>query len=112
VVVPEQRHLLLQRTIAVDHAEQPALPCIVDVRSRRERPARGDPCVSGHANERIDRVRHALEVHERFDRIADRHPTIRIELVGTRTKTGAPKQMCDVAIRILGHAARSNRIVR
>ena len=36
VVVPEQRHLLLQRTPRVDHPEHPALTRIVDVDVRRE----------------------------------------------------------------------------
>jgi hypothetical protein len=36
VVVPEQRHLLLQRTPRVDHPEQPALTGIVDVDVGRE----------------------------------------------------------------------------
>jgi hypothetical protein len=34
VVVPEERHLLLQRPPRVDHAEQPALTRILDVRVR------------------------------------------------------------------------------
>jgi hypothetical protein len=36
VVVPEERHLLLKRTIAMDHPEQPALSCLCDVRSWSE----------------------------------------------------------------------------
>ena len=42
VVVPEQRHLLLQRALRVDHPEQPSLPRVLDVRVRRELTARRD----------------------------------------------------------------------
>ena len=41
VVVPEQRHLLLQRALGMDHAEDPALRRIGDPRVRLERTARG-----------------------------------------------------------------------
>ena len=36
VVVPEQRHLLLQRAPRMNHAEHPALARVVDVDVRRE----------------------------------------------------------------------------
>jgi len=43
VVVPEQRHLLLKRTIAVHHAEEPPLPCI-DMFDWGARTDRGSSC--------------------------------------------------------------------
>ena len=36
VVVPEERHLFLERTLRVHHPEQPALAGVLDVRVRRE----------------------------------------------------------------------------
>jgi hypothetical protein len=45
VVVPEERHLLLQRPVAVHHSEQPPLPRVGDARARRE-----GTC-AGHAKE-------------------------------------------------------------
>ena len=62
VVVPEQRHLLLQRAPRVGHAEQPALPRVVDVDVRREELASGHLRMVGSSDALIHVVRPALVV--------------------------------------------------
>jgi hypothetical protein len=47
VVVPEERHLLLQRAARVHHAEQPPLPRILDAGVRRNCPRAVTPTNSG-----------------------------------------------------------------
>jgi hypothetical protein len=64
VVVPEQRHLFLERTLRVHHPEQPALSRVLDAGIRRELPTRGDPHVLAIAYLGIDLVRLKLEVEE------------------------------------------------
>jgi hypothetical protein len=69
VVVPEQRHLLLQRALRVHHAEQPALPCVLDVRVRRERAAaRRHADVCGLADLRVHVIRLPVVIHQEIDR--------------------------------------------
>ena len=70
VVVPEERHLLLERTVAVHHPEQPSLPRVEDV-GRGENgavPARGDLDVARLADLRVDVVGNLLVVDEAVDR--------------------------------------------
>ena len=59
VVVPEQRHLFLQRPPGIHHAEQPPLAGVVDDRGGRKRLARREP--------RIDIVRNTAEIDELVD---------------------------------------------
>ena len=74
VVVPEQRHLFLQRTPRVDHAEHPALARILDVDVWREEILGCDLRVVGTSDALIDVVGSALVVDEiRRPRRAVRH---------------------------------------
>ena len=50
VVVPEERHLLLERPPRMDHPEQPPLPGVRDVGAGQELAARGDADVTGLAD--------------------------------------------------------------
>ena len=70
VVVPEQRHLFLQRSPRVDHAEHPALARIVDVDVGREEIFRRDLRMVGASDALIDVVGSALVVDEIVDRSA------------------------------------------
>src|SRR5439155_2295967 len=99
----EQRHLLLQRPIAVHHAKQPPLPGIGDVRLRREDAAGRDAHVPRLADLAVDGVRNTLVVDERVDGVADRQAGVEIELVGPRAETGSPKQMFDLSIGVTSH---------
>ena len=71
VVVPEERHLLLERTLRVHHPEQPALARVVDVRSRQEPlPRGGHADVAGAPDLGVDVVGKSLEVEQAIDRRA------------------------------------------
>ena len=70
VVVPEDRHLLLQGTVRVHHPEQPSLARIVGHRVRRKRSAmRRRLHVTGRADLGVDGVGDALEIQQPIDRL-------------------------------------------
>ena len=113
VVVPEERHLLLQRPVRVQHPEQPPLAGIADVRLRSERTsARRDADVSRLEDFRVDVVFDALVVHQPIDRAVEGQRPERVELVGPRTKPGAPEQMLDLLIEGSTHNLRARRFPR
>ena len=73
VVVPEERHLLLQRTPRVHHAEHPALARVVDVDVGREQVACAHLRVVGPSDALVDVVGPPLVVDQVRHRRAERH---------------------------------------
>ena len=102
VVVPEQRHLFLQRTPRVDHAEQPALARVLDVDIRREEVLDGHLRMVGPSDARIDVVGSTLVVDEIRDRSGRRHVAKDLGVDGTDAESGAAKQVIDFRVE-LGH---------
>ena len=102
VVVPEQRHLLLQRTPRMNHAEQPALARVVDVDVGREEVLGGHLRVIRPSDARIDVVGPAFVVDEMRDRLGRRHVAEGLDVRGAGAESGAAKQVFDVWVE-LGH---------
>ena len=99
VVVPEEGHLLLQRAVRVDHAEQPPLPGVVDEgvgRKRRVRRRRQD--VARLPDLRIHIVGDELVVDDPINRGAVRQVAEDRQVVGARAKPRASQQMLDALI--------------
>jgi hypothetical protein len=105
VVVPEERHLLLERALAMDHPEQPALARVVDVRQRLKAPGgtRGDADVPRLADLAVDVVRCAVEGEQALDGRDERHRRIARDVVFNRSERGPPQQMLDVLFASPGH---------
>jgi hypothetical protein len=68
VVVPEEGHLLLQRSCTVDHPKQHALPGVGDALIWPKWAASGRTQESGDTDVVVDGVRHLLVVDQRIDR--------------------------------------------
>ena len=100
MVVPEERHLLLQRTPRVDHPEQPALARVVDVDIGREEIFRGHLRVVGPADARVDVVGTSLVVDEVSDRGIERHPGKGVGLRGAGAEACPSEQMLEVGIQL------------
>ena len=100
VVVPEQRHLLLQRAPRMNHAEQPALARVVDVDVRREQVARGHLRVVGPADALVDVVGPAFVVDEMRDRRRRRHVAEGLHVRRAGAESGATEQVIDVGIEL------------
>ena len=98
VVVPEERHLLLQRPPAVHHAEQLALARVVDDRVGRELAARGDRHVFGLADVRIDVVGLLLVIQQVVDDVAWRPAGKTREILGAGAERHAPQHMLERAV--------------
>ena len=107
VVVPEQRHLLLQWTPGVDHAEEPALPRIVDHGLRLKGAARGNGNGSGLPNQVIDFVRHGLEVEQPPHSAGESEIGIEVYFLLARTEAGAAEQVLDQLFAVAGPLARA-----
>ena len=99
MVVPEERHLLLQRTAAVDQAEEPALARMSDVGVWLKSARRGDPGVPRSPDEIIHIVGKACVVEQVGDRVREpeeaetlvlRHILLR------RAEPGSPEEMVEV----------------
>ena len=105
MLVPEQRHLFLQRAPRVHHAEQPPLARVIDRRGRRERFHRAGRWRHGRipslTDERVDVVWRAVIVHELGQRGVETARTERRRFGGARTKAGATQQVLNP--RISGH---------
>ena len=95
VVVPEERHLLLERTTRVNHAEQPALTGIVDDGARRELAAGGDGDISGLADQSIDIVGDGLVVEQLPDGGAQPEFEVVVDFVLSRAEAGTTQQVFD-----------------
>jgi hypothetical protein len=106
VVVPEQRHLFLQRTPRVDHAEQPALARVLDVDIRRKEVFDGDLRMVGPSDARINVVGSTLVVNEIRDGSGRRHVAKNLGIGGTDAESGAAKQVIDLRVD-LGHFGQS-----
>ncbi len=98
VVVPEEGHLLLERAVRVDHAEQPPLPGVVDRRIGRERAVRRHPDVARLPDLRIHIVGDELVVDDSIDRGAVGQVAEERQVVGARAKPRASQQMFDPLI--------------
>ena len=98
MVVPEQRHLLLQRALAVHHPEHPALTGIVDVVARVESAAaaRHHAQIGRIADVGVHVVGHPFEVDEPIDRRIQAEIGVGVHFVGTAAETGAPQQVLDL----------------
>src|SRR5262249_18821072 len=103
VVVPEERHLLLERTVRVHHPEQPPLPRVGDVRVRGKLSARGDAEISRLRDLLVDVVGDAVVVDEQVDRLGDRKISVVVQFVGTCAEAGAAEQMFDLRVYASGH---------
>jgi hypothetical protein len=113
VVVPEQRHLLLQRALAVHHPEQPPLPGIVDVGLRLEttRCPGGHAHVAGTADLVVHVVREPLEVEQPLDGRDVRHRRVSGDVLLGRPDRCTPQQVFDVLLASPrhGHGLQTGR---
>jgi hypothetical protein len=98
MVVPEERHLLLQRPAAVHHPEKPALAGIVDDRGRRKRPVRRRLDVARRADLPIDIVCNGGVVEKLVDRLGQAAAAVVLEFSGCRAKSRPPQQMLNLWI--------------
>jgi hypothetical protein len=103
VVVPEQRHLLLQRTTRVDHPEHPPLTGIVNVDVRREEAAalvvrRIDLRVILAADACVHIVGTTFVVHEMRNGLRKRHVLICVHFGRADAEPSASQQMIDLGI--------------
>ena len=96
MVVPEQRHLFLERTLRVHHPEQPALARVFDAGIRRELPARGDPHVLAIAYLGIDLVRLKLVVEELRGQDRSREGGQPGQICARRAKRRPPEKMLNL----------------
>ena len=100
VVVPEERHLLLERPLAVHHPEQPPLPGVEDVRAARTAPPRvairtypGCPIFVSTSSAIC------LVVEQAATAPASDSARYVVDLVGPGAEAGAPQQMFDLTIK-------------
>ena len=100
VVVPEHRHLFLQRTPRVDHAEHPALARVVDVDVGREQIVRGHLHVVRPADALVHVVGPALVLDEMRHRRRRRHVAERLHVRRAGAEAGAAQQVIDVGIQL------------
>jgi hypothetical protein len=98
VVVPEQRHLLLQRTAAVDHAKQLALTGVVDDRVRCELAARRDRNVFRLVDVAIHVVRLLLVIQQELDDVRRRPSGEAREVLAAGAERNAPQDVFERAI--------------
>ena len=106
VVVPEHRHLFLQRAPRVHHAEHPALARVVDVDVGREQVVRGHLHVVGPADALVHVVGPAVVVDEMRHRRRRRHVAEGLHVRQAGAEAGAPQQVIDVGIQ-LRHGQRA-----
>src|SRR5262249_14938678 len=100
VVVPEQRHLFLQRAPRMNHAKQPALARVLDVDVRRKKIFGGYLRVVGPSDAAIDVVRPSFVGDEIRDRIGRRHVAEDFDVGGARAESGAAKQVIDFRVEL------------
>jgi hypothetical protein len=102
VLMPEQRHLLLQGAPRVQHAEQPPLTRVVDGRRRRKRlhhPGRWrHGRIPALTNELINIVGRAVKLYERIQRGGKTPLSEHRRFGGCRTKTGAAQEVLNPRI--------------
>ncbi len=109
VVVPEERHLLLQRALRVHHPEQPALPGIEDVvrRLKAAAAAARHPDISRPADERIHIVGNLGVVEKARHRrgiAGKRQARVRLDLFLAGAESGPPVEMVDLLLSADAHA--------
>jgi hypothetical protein len=109
VVVPEQRHLLLQRPPRMDHAEHPALSCVVDIYVRREEIFRDYLRVIRTSDARVDVVRPAFVVDEVRHRRTRRHVAEDVDVLGADAESGATEQVVDFGVELRHSRLESDR---
>jgi hypothetical protein len=95
VVVPEERHLFLERASGVDHPKQPTLPRVVDVRARRELPARRHAHVLCQPDLRIHIVGLLFEIDEIVDYRRIRQSSDGLQVRRACTEPRASKQVVE-----------------
>ncbi len=98
MVVPEERHLLLQRPATVHQPEQPALTGIGDVRRGLEAAARGHAHVPCRTDEVIDVVRDLGVVEETAGEVSKaQEPKARVlvDFFFSRTEARTAKEVLD-----------------
>ena len=98
MVVPEERHLLLQRPPGMDHPEQPALPRVGDVLGWQKRATRGHTNQTWPPNQFVDIVFVLLIIDEVGDGRAKAHVGIGIDLRLTRAESSSAKEVFDLLL--------------
>jgi hypothetical protein len=97
VVVPEERHLLLERPPRVHHPKQPSLPRVLDRDVRRKRAAaRRDAGVRGIADLLVHVVGNLLEVEQISGRRQRRHVFDGAQVVRAGAESGTAQQVLDL----------------
>jgi hypothetical protein len=104
VVVPEERHLFLERPLRMQHSEEPPLTRVFDIRIRGELPAGRDTNVTNLADLRVDIVRQLLILDESIDNRSDRQVLELGHFGGSGAKPRSPKKVIQ---RILASCHRS-----
>jgi hypothetical protein len=103
VVVPEERHLLLERPRAVDHAEDPPLPRVGDDGRRRELTARRHAHEARLPDIRVDVVGDLLVVDELVDGAEVAQLDVGANLGVGGAESRAAQQMLDLGFASSGH---------
>ena len=98
MVVPEERHLFLQRPAAVEHPEQPALARIVDDGRGRKCAVRCGPGVPGRPDLAVHIIRDAGKVDELVERGGQTPPCEVSDFVGTRAEPGTSKDVHHLTV--------------
>jgi hypothetical protein len=93
--VPEERHLLLQGPFRVHHPEQPALTRVLDIQIGREAGARGDRCVGGIADLRIDVIGLLFVIEQIVQNTRRRGPLERPKFGLAGAEAGPAQQVID-----------------
>ena len=95
VVVPEERHLLLQRTVRVHHPEQPSLSRIVGDRVGGEGALRCRAEIPGFAEVGVDGIGDRVVVDQPIDGRRVRQLGVGGEFRAAAAKPRAPQEMFD-----------------
>src|SRR5206468_10032159 len=100
VVVPEERHLLLERTTRMNHAEEPTLPRIVDHGARQELTSCRDQRVPRLPYQAIDIVRYDFVIEQPTNRSTQAKLEVVLDLVVAGAETSAPQQVLDDVLAV------------
>src|SRR5262249_44278032 len=89
------RHLLLERTLRVHQAEQPALARVRDVRGRTERTVDRHPDEAGLSDELVDLVGRGVVVDQAIQRGGVAELGVLLDVSGRGAEADATQQMFD-----------------
>ena len=110
MVVPEERHLLLQRALRVHHPEQPALAGVEDIGRwlKAVAAASGHADVARTADERIDIIGDVRVVQQAGDGggvARKREIGVGVDFLLARAESCPPVEMIDLLLATAAHAA-------